>query len=190
MKTLIIYAHPKTGGHCPYILEKLKDNLASKKINYDIIDLYRIKYDPILHENEHYTRGNKDISPQNKRFQKMISRSDHLIFIYPVWWNSSPAILRGFIERVFTPGFAYNYVNGIPKGLLKGKKATILTTYGAPKIFASLFQKEARKFMEKHVLKFCGIRSRSYYICKATEFNEKQKNTIAKMVEKAIQGCS
>ena len=66
MKTLIIYAHPKTEGHPPIILEEVKSFLKDFGEDYEIIDLYKIKYDPVLHEEEHYTSGNRNISKQNK----------------------------------------------------------------------------------------------------------------------------
>ena len=116
MKTLIIYAHPKTEGHCSTILYEVKKVMKEKKKKYDLIDLYKIKYDPILHDEEHYTagEGHRKVSKENKKFQKMIKDTNELIFIYPIWWGSMPAILKGFIDRVFTSHFAYQYKGPIP----------------------------------------------------------------------------
>src|SRR3989344_176765 len=74
MKILIIYAHPSTNGHCSTILKEVQTNLDSRNIEYEIIDLYKIKYDPILHENEHYTAGNFHITKQNREIQEIIKK--------------------------------------------------------------------------------------------------------------------
>ncbi len=57
VKTLVIYAHPQTKGYCPAIKEEVEKQLRANKIEYSLFDLYAMKYDPILHENEHYTAG-------------------------------------------------------------------------------------------------------------------------------------
>jgi NAD(P)H dehydrogenase (quinone) len=53
--------------------------------------------------------------------------------IHPIWWTGLPAILKGYIDRVFSYGFAYRYDQGIQKGLLVGKKAVIINTHGKSK---------------------------------------------------------
>jgi NAD(P)H dehydrogenase (quinone) len=140
-----------------------------------------------LHEDEHYSSGNKNITQQNKEFQNKIKKSNKLIFIYPVWWNSSPAILKGFIDRVFTSGFGFFYKNRMPHGLLNGKKAVVFVTSGAPRLFFRLFEKDiAAKQMTEYTLKFCGINSRYWVIGNAMQLNEKQKRKIAKKVGKGL----
>jgi NAD(P)H dehydrogenase (quinone) len=184
MKPLIIYAHPHTGGHCAEILKEVTQRLHNAKIKHDVIDLYRIKYDPVLHEAEHYTRGKRKISAENRKFQKMIADADSLIFIYPVWWGSMPAILKGFMDRVLTPGFAFRYEGSRPIGLLHGKHALIYQTTGSPWFF-NLFMGCARKLM-KYELFFCGIRSKVCVLSSARKFDAKAKKRIARMVPKGL----
>jgi len=117
---LIIYAHPNKKGHCGYILEQVKKRLDKKREKYKILDLYQMKYDPLLKDEEHYTSGSHKVSKNNKIIQKKIKKSKKLIFIYPTWWNNMPAILKGFVDRVFIPKFAFSYKGNFPIGLLKG----------------------------------------------------------------------
>ncbi len=187
MKTLVIYAHPNTKGHCSTILEEVEKSLKSKSISYEVIDLYKIKYDPVLAENELYTAGRKDISKQNKEFQNKISESEKLIFIYPNWWNNMPAILKGFIDRVLTSGFAFKYVNRRPIGLLKGKKAAIFISTGAPLFFYKLMERSvASNLMKKYLLGFCGISSKAFIVGNANQLNDKQIEKIKCLVKKGI----
>jgi NAD(P)H dehydrogenase (quinone) len=186
-KTLIIYAHPNTKGHSPIILDEVKKKLKEIKQDYEVIDLYKINYDPVLHEDEHYTAGNYNVSKQNKEFQKKIKQTKKLIFIYPIWWNSTPAIFKGFVDRVFTHRFAFVYKNKRPVGLLKDKKAVVIASSGAPKFFYWMIEKNiGLKQMTKYTLKFCGIKSKSFLIGNSSEFNDKQQKKIETQVGKAL----
>jgi NAD(P)H dehydrogenase (quinone) len=187
MKTLIIYAHPNTGGHCAELLKNVIIELKAKKEDYLLWDLYKMKYDPILHGNEHYTRGNYTISKQNQEIQKHIANADKLIFIYPVWWNSMPAILKGFVDRVFTARFAFKFVKSMPVGLLKGKKSVVFITSGASNLFSCIFQgKRAAKIMKKDILQYCGIKTKVFQYGKTLEFNDSSKIKINKLVKKGL----
>ena len=187
MKTLIIYSHPTTGGHCAEILKSVVDELKNKKTDFLLLDLYKMKYDPVLHEDEHYTRGKYKISKRNKEIQKQITDAEKLIFIYPVWWNSMPAMMKGFIDRVFTAKFAFKFVNGYPIGLLKGRKAAVFITSGANNFFSWLiFRKRAAKIMKKDILQYCGIKTKVFQFGGALEFNEKSSLKIKKLVNKGL----
>ncbi len=183
MKNLIIYSHPKTNGHCPEILKQVIKKLKS----FELIDLYSVGYDPVLHEDELYTIGNKKITKQNKIFQEQIKKADRLIFIYPIWWGAMPAILKGWIDRVFVSGFAFKYDNKIPTGLLKGKEAIVFVTTGAPKLFSWLFERgRFIKNIRKEILGFCGIKSKVYQIDFAMKLDDKQKQKIKKIIDKTL----
>lgn len=184
---LIIYAHPNHEGHCGEILKNIKQKLDDKKINYKILDLYAMNYDPVLKSNELYTAGKHDISEENREIQKSIAAEDRFIFIYPTWWNNLPAILKGFIDRVFTSNFGYKYVNNIPCGLLHGK-ALIFTSTGASKLLYNLFLgRRSIKVLAKDSLKFCGLKSRGLVIDRALKLDENQKIKINKTVEKGLK---
>lgn len=187
MENLIIYAHPKTNGYCPKILEEVLKQLNSRKEKYDVIDLYKIKYDPVLHEKEHYTAGGYDISKQNKEFQNKIKKAKRLIFIYPIWWASMPAILKGFIDRVFVGRFAFKYVNGMPKGLLNGRKAVVFTTSGAPRFISWLTQGGSTvRGIKNMVLGFCGIKTKVFQLGSAQGYDPRRKKEIVKLVRKGL----
>ena len=187
MKVLIVYAHPDTDGHNPLILREVVDYVKASRVDYKVLDLYKLKYDPVLHAKELYTAGNRSISKQNKEFQKLILNSDHLIFISPVWWNDVPAILKGFFDRVLTPGFAYKFENKRPKGLLKGKSATVFLTTGASDFLYWLFERNiASRILKTYILGFCGIKSKVFRIGGAHTLDDKQKLRIKKTVDKAL----
>jgi len=186
MTIQIIYAHPQSKGHSSTYLEKVKQNLDIKKIKYEVIDLYKLKYDAILSDAELYSAGHKQISDQNLMFQNKIKESTGLIFIYPVWWGTMPAILKGFIDRVFTAGFAFEYKNNKPVGLLKGKAAILMST-GSPAFLYYLMMRIPELIMRFGILNFCGIKSRAYKVFNANKLTDKNVKIIERNVYKALK---
>jgi NAD(P)H dehydrogenase (quinone) len=185
---LIIYAHPNQDGHSGAILKEVERILKDKKVKYDLMNLYAMHYNPVLGPDEHYTSGNRKVSEENRKIQERIKRENKLIFIYPTWWNNMPAILKGFFDRVFTGGFAFRYIHHYPLGLLKGKKAVIFSSCGAARWLMRIWAKDrAFKTVSKDVLKFSGIKSRTYVLPKAREFNSRQEMKIKKMVKRGLR---
>jgi NAD(P)H dehydrogenase (quinone) len=187
MQTLIIYAHPETKGHCSTILKYVKYYLKKQNKKYEILDLYKLNYNPILEAEEHYTAGNRKISKQNKEIQNKIKKANHLIFIYPIWWGTMPAILKGFFDRILTPRFAYIYEDALPKGLLTHTKATIFITSGSPEIYKYIQLKRPQWHIQKDILKFCGIKSKLYQIGSARKLTKDKIKQIRTTVKKAIK---
>lgn len=196
--TLIIYAHPKHQGHSARILEQVRHELVLREEQFEIVDLYALKYDPVLHANEHYTSGGRDIAKENKALQEKIAKAERLVFVFPVWWGSMPAILKGFFDRVLTSRFAYRYVKmpfpllGLryrPVGLLKGKRAAVFMTVGSPRWVHALFTRNAQQFvLRRNILGFCGIRSRIYTLDNCgTPLDGKKEKRIKRMVSKGLR---
>ncbi|HII16462.1 TPA: NAD(P)H-dependent oxidoreductase [Candidatus Woesearchaeota archaeon] len=189
MKPLIIYAHPDVAGHCSLIRDEVLSQLGEKKIAYDFVDLYKEQFDPVLHENELYTAGNRDVSPQAKRYQELIAGTDKIIFIYPVWWNSTPAILKGFFDKVLTSGFAFKFrKSGIPVAFLTGKKAALFVTSGSPTLFYKLFLGDRGvKVVARDTLGFCGIKAREFHVGSARKVKKSHNEQSRGMAAKGLR---
>lgn len=185
---LIIYTHPNRDGHCGEILQQLESYLGQKNIDYEILDLYDMSFNPVLGPGEHYTSGNKNINDDVAIFQEKIKKHHNLVFIYPTWWNNVPSMLKGFSDRVFYPGFAFRYKNNIPIGLLKDKRAVVFTTTGAPKmVYRFFFGSRSVKVFVRDTLRFCGIKSRAFSVGGARRLNDHQKKNIRIMVNKGMR---
>jgi NAD(P)H dehydrogenase (quinone) len=185
MKHLIIYAHPDMESHAKFTLQEVESRLKEQGKEYEVLDLYKINYNPILSAREMTEKGYVDkIVAEHK---KKIDNSQMLIFIYPVWWNSMPAILKGWLDRTLASGYAFKHVNGIPVGLLKGKKAIIFATTGAKKFLSCIFQGlRWKKILAYDTLGFCGIKAKTYHIGDAYRLTDSNKEQIKKNVKKAF----
>ena len=107
MKT-IVFAHPWNGSFNKAILDKVVEKLDETKEKYTIIDLNKDGFNPVITEKdlELYSQG-KSADPLVLKYQEILKNTDELILIFPIWWMSLPAILKGFFDKVMTKGFAY-----------------------------------------------------------------------------------
>lgn len=133
MQYLIIYAHPNPASFNHAILETISEELNKKNKNYKVRDLYKIGFNPVLSARELSAIQKGDVPKDIKKEQNYISKADTLIFISPIWWSAMPAMLKGYIDRVFSLKFAYDITEEGVAGLLQGKKVFIVSTTGASK---------------------------------------------------------
>jgi putative NADPH-quinone reductase len=91
--------------------------------------------------------------------QETIRWAEHVVILYPLWLGDVPALLKGFLEQVARPDFAFRYVaNGFPEKLLKGRSARIIVTMGMPAPFYRLiYRAHSVKSLERNILKFVGF---------------------------------
>ncbi|HWI54433.1 MAG TPA: NAD(P)H-dependent oxidoreductase, partial [Desulfobacteria bacterium] len=95
-------------------------------------DLNKLGWNPILTTGDLGKLYSGTVPDDIAAEQAEVSWADVLVFIYPIWWFERPAILKGWFDKVFSHGFAYRQTNeGTVEGLLKGKKAVVITTSGA-----------------------------------------------------------
>ncbi len=133
MKYLIIYAHPNPKSFNHAILETITGELKKKKKEFKVRDLYKIGFDPVLSSGDLLAIQNGAVPKDIKKEQDYISKADILIIVFPIWWSSMPAMLKGYIDRVFSLGFAYDITEDAVIGLLKGKEVFLVSTTGASK---------------------------------------------------------
>ena len=139
MKT-IIFAHPYSKSFNKAILDKVVEKLDEMQEKYTIIDLNKDGFNPVMTEEELslYSQG-KSIDPLVLKYQEILKNTDELILVFPVWWMSMPAILKGFFDKVMIKGFAYENSNYGIKGFLNNiKTAKMITTAEAPKFLLNI----------------------------------------------------
>lgn len=151
MNVLIVYAHPEPKSLNGKLKDVTVETLTKNGHEVKVSDLYDMKFKAILNADDFSERMNSEIfNPIVEQYNAVTSGSipedikeemrkvewaDLIIFQFPVWWTSFPAIMKGWVDRVFINGFAFNFaeVKLYSDGLLKGKKAMLSYTTGAPK---------------------------------------------------------
>lgn len=131
MNHLIVLANPSLQSYCSAIRDRILQTVERSGHNVLVRDLYADGFEPILSADDfaHFLRGKlpKDVLVA----QAELRDADVLHLVYPIWWTGMPAIMKGYIDRVFTPGFAYRRKeDGVVEPLLTGKRAMVWNTHG------------------------------------------------------------
>lgn len=164
MKTLIVYNHPYEGSYNHAILEAVIKGIKKAHGEYDVIDLEKEKFNPVMTSADllGFVK-HKAVDPMAIRYAEKLKQADHLVFIFPIWWELMPAMTKGFIDKVIYPGLTYNYKeNGISMVSLlpKLQSTTVITTMNTPKIMYKLTYGNAiKKALIKGTFKKSGMRN-------------------------------
>lgn len=131
MNAVIICAHPNPASFNASIAKVLQEELEKKGVSVKAKDLYAMNFNPLLSAEDFAGYHNGNIPADIAREQKDIKTANIIVFVAPIWWNSVPAIMKGYMDRIFSLGFAYEYTKTGPRGLLTDKKGLFITTSGA-----------------------------------------------------------
>jgi len=140
MKIQIIYCHPSKKSYTFEVLEQLKLTLEKEKLEYEISDLYEMKFKTDMTEEEYEREGFANIElpiPNDvKEEHKKIKKAECLIFLYPVWWSDCPSKLKGWFDRVYSIGYAYGHNDSNLFDKMKTLKyGLVICTAGHPNEF-------------------------------------------------------
>ncbi|WP_282115944.1 NAD(P)H-dependent oxidoreductase [Cellulophaga baltica] len=177
MKHLIIYSHPNKGSLNHHLLQTVIDSLKIKNHEIVIRDLYQLNFNPVLSLEDMDGQRMGNVTDEVKQEQQYISWADHIIFIYPIWWTGMPAIMKGYIDRVFSYGFAYRYDKGVQKSLLTGKLTTIINTHGKSQAeYESIGMDKALSLTsDKGIFTYCGLEiNQHFFFDKADKANSEE----------------
>lgn len=159
MKHLVIYAHPQSESLNHSILNTAVNALEKKGHEVIVRDLYAMNFQPVLQISDLTAIKNGETPADLQQEQEYITNADCIILIYPIWWTGLPAILKGYIDRVFSYGFAYSYGGDGIVPHLTDKKGMIVNTYGTPEeIYDQIGMTEAlRLTSDIGIFEFTGI---------------------------------
>ncbi len=156
-KVLVILAHPQAKSYCAALAQAYAEGARASGAELRLVNLAELTFNPVgsgSHEKPLV------LEPALKQAQDDITWAEHLVFVYPILWGTIPALLKGFIERVFTPGFAVNFRNDSPlwDKLLAGRSARLIVTLNTPPLlYRLLFRRAGHITMKRSILEFCGI---------------------------------
>ena len=159
MKVLVVYAHPNPESFNHVVLERFVEGLQSNNHEVEILDLYAQGFNPLLSAADlaSFKAGETPVDIQSQ--QAKVAWAEGMAFIFPIWCSSMPAALKGWIDRVFSLGFAYAFTEEGPVGLLKQQKALLITTSGGDQAFFdhSGIQKAIQMTIDLGIFGFSGI---------------------------------
>jgi NAD(P)H dehydrogenase (quinone) len=157
-KIVIINGHPNKNAFNFGITTAYKKGAENTGAEVKEIIISDLQFDPNLQFG--YQKRTELESDLTDAWEK-IKWADHLVWVHPVWWGGLPAITKGFIDRLFLPGLAFQYRENSPwwDKLLKGKTAHIITTLDQPSWYYWLvYGRPSANQLKKATLEFCGVK--------------------------------
>lgn len=154
---LIINGHPDKESYNHALAKAYMSGLSKTDARVLQINIADLNFNPNL---AYGYRKRVELEPDLLEALEKIKQADHLVWVFPMWWYSYPAMMKGFIDRLFLPGLTYQPIEGkpFPQKLLKGKSARIILTADTPQWYDWLFMRSpAINQFKKGTLEFCGI---------------------------------
>ncbi len=167
VNVLIVFTHPNHQSLSYAFLREVLRGCEENHViqNVQVLDLYEEKFNPVLEFGEKKKRRDIYKDPELAKYRDQLSWAEKIIFIYPIWWGRPPAMLMGYIDKMFASGFAYKD-NGklLPDGLLKGKSVVCISVMKGPPFYPMFWLNNAHKvLMRKALFQYVGIKKVKFF---------------------------
>ncbi len=166
MKVVIIFNHPYEGSYCNAILDSVKTGLQKSNHEIDVIHLDREGFNPVMTAADLKAFvERKPVDPKVMEYKARLDQADHLVFIFPIWWELMPAMMKGFIDKVIFPGIAYEHKGtyGMAPLFKKVKRVTVITTMNTPAVlYRFIFGNAVKKALLTGTFWKIGYRNRKW----------------------------
>lgn len=159
LRVLLILAHPRPDSLCGALASAYREGAAKAGVTLRSLVLGELEFarDVCADSPE-----NQPLEPDLAAARDDLVWADHLVFVYPTWWGTMPALLKSFLDRLVIPGLAFRFYGpGAAEweGLWQGKSAQLITTMDTPPpIYRWLFKAPGHNAMARATLGFCGVR--------------------------------
>lgn len=161
MRFLVVYAHPVETSYVASLHAAVLEALSSGSHEVIDLDLYLEGFDPVLTREERLQYYNLERNAENvRKYTHQLLLADAILLVYPSWWYGLPAMLKGYFDRVWLPGVAFDVGSDGHIGtdrLRHIRRIVVVTTYGSPWWLIRLFMGDpARKFISRGLRRICG----------------------------------
>lgn len=153
MRAVVVYCHPVEGSFCSSLRDAACRGLEHAGHDVTVIDLAADKFNPVMGRDEwnlYFTSG-VHIPSDVDRYASLVREAEVLVFVYPTWWSSVPAQLKGWMERVLVPGIGFTFTakNKLRPGLKNLKHVVVITTFGSPRLYVRLINDNGSRLFHR-----------------------------------------
>lgn len=169
MNVLVVIAHPNPDSFSHAIVANVSAALANRDHSVSVIDLYAIDYSPTMTRAElaAYPTSTPAIDPVVIEHTRLLQECSTIVFVYPTWWSSMPAILKGWIDRTMLPGVAFSVDPKSLKlqpGLTNVRRLIGITTFGGPRLASLVVRDNGSKIVTRSLRAICHRRCRTTWL--------------------------
>ena len=181
-KIYILAGHPDTESMCNNLAYAYAHGAELSGNEVRVTKLSEMKFDPILHKGY---RVIQELEPDLKKFQEDVKWCEHFVIIYPSWWSTMPALVKGLFDRSWIPGFAYKF---LPSGLgwrrlLKGRTARVFVTSDSHPLVARFLFGDNTNEIQDGILWFAGFKASHTKRSQEKKITEEKKQQWYKKFE-------
>jgi NAD(P)H dehydrogenase (quinone) len=180
-KVFIFLANEDKEGFCGELATSYEKGATAGGHEVRRMNIGDMKFDPLLHKGYKVIQ---ELEPDLKLAQENIKWADHIVIIYPTWWSAMPAILKGFFDRAWIPGFAFHMhkENMFWDKLLKGKTGHVIVTMDGWALGERILFGDSTNEIGKAILSFSGIKTKIQKIGQLKHATPEQKNEIKESI--------
>jgi putative NADPH-quinone reductase/1,4-dihydroxy-2-naphthoate octaprenyltransferase len=157
LKVLLVLGHPRRDSLCGALAEAFAAGARQAGVDLRRLDLRELQFDPNVIAG---SPRNQPLEPSIREAVELVRWAEHLVFVFPTWWGTMPALMKGFLDRVLMPGFAFeeHEEGGGWDKLLAGRSAHLLTTMDTPTwVYRWIYKAPGLNSLARATLGFCGI---------------------------------
>jgi NAD(P)H dehydrogenase (quinone) len=168
MQVLLVVAHPSSDSLTQAAANTAIAALRANGHHVDVLDLYAIGYRASLSaEERHAYHGDHPIvEPVVAEHVALLQQAEALVFCYPTWWSSLPAILKAWFERTMVPGvgFVFNDKGKVRPGLRQVRRIVGISTYGSKFTYVKVINDNGRRIVQRTLRSSCGRQARTSWV--------------------------
>ncbi len=168
MQVVVVLAHPNSDSFSHAIAHRACVGLRGAGHEVHVLDLCAQGFRAAMSLDDHvaYHGDHPAIDPMVADHGALVLRADALVFVYPTWWSSLPAILKGWLERVMVPGvaFVFNDKGKVRPGLTNVRRIVGISTYGSPRSYVRLINDNGRRTLTRALRLNTGLRTRTSWL--------------------------
>jgi putative NADPH-quinone reductase len=151
MHVVVVVAHPDTSSFNHAIASTAARSLTRAGHEVTVLDLYAEGFRTAMSRDERsaYHSDRPLLDPMAERHADIVKAAEALVFVYPTWWSTMPAILKGWLERVMVPGvgFVFDDHHHVRRGLTKVRCIVGISTYGAKRYYVRALHDNGRRML-------------------------------------------
>lgn len=168
MDVVVALAHPNSDSFCHALAQRACDGLRAAGHEVHLLDLYALGFHAAMSPEDHaaYHTDHPAADPMVAEHADLVRNAEALVFVYPTWWSSMPAMLKGWLERVMLPGvaFVFNDKGKVRPGLTKVRRVVGISTYGSPRAYVKFVNDNGRRAITRALRLNTGLRTRASWL--------------------------
>lgn len=168
MNVVVVLAHPNEGSFNHAVAQRAVAALKQAGHNVELLDLYAVGFGAAMSPDERiaYHSDQPILDPLVVEHVTLLRKVDALVFVYPTWWSSLPAILKGWLERVMVPGVAFTFGDDgkVQSALRHVRRIVGISTYGSSRLYVRAMNDNGRRTLTRALRLTCGVRTRCTWL--------------------------